>query len=133
MPRIRVRTLMIVVAVVALLLAAIEPCRRWHRRWSFHRAEAATFARMEAQERRNAERERAASIDREAIRAGLMKDPGFVARPPAEREKVVDGVAGFHEQRAEQSLAAARRWAEQRAGSESAAFWAFDPFAPDVR
>jgi Tfp pilus assembly protein PilE len=132
MPRFRIRTLMIVVAVVALLLAAIGPCRQWYRRWSFHRAEAVRFAKLEAQERLNTERERAFSADRGAIRARSMTMPHFAASPPGEREKFIDRVVEFHEQTAEQSQAAARRWAEQRKGSEAAAFWAFDPFAPDA-
>jgi hypothetical protein len=132
MPRFRVRTQMIAVAVVALLLAAIGPGRQVYRRWSYHRAQAATFARLESKELQNAEQERTASADREAIRADLIKLRDFVAKDSEGRERVIDRVAESHKFQAEQALGAARSWAQKRRDSETAAFWAFDPFAPDA-
>src|SRR4051794_36899225 len=119
MPRFRVRTLMIAVAVVALLLAAIGPGRQWYRRWSYHRAQAAAFARLESKELLNADRERAASADREAIRADLIKLRDFVAKDSEGREWVIDRVAESHKFQAEQALGAARSWAQKRRDSES--------------
>lgn len=131
MPRFRVRTLMIAVAVVALMIAAIGPAKQWYRRWSYHRSEAARFARFEAKERSNHTRENQAA-DREAVRRGLMASPEFAKRPTDQQERIVNSVVEFHRHNAAQSLAAARSWAEKRKDSESASFWAFDPFAPDV-
>jgi hypothetical protein len=132
LPRFRVRTLMITVAVVALLLAAIGPGRQWYRRWSYYRSESAMFARLEGTARMDHARESQASADREAIRLGLMKSPEFAAMSTDERERIIDNVVASHRQQAEQALAAARSWAEKRRDSETAAIWAFDPFAPDV-
>jgi hypothetical protein len=131
MPRFRVRTLMIAVAVVAIIMAAIGPASQWYRRWSYHRSEAARFARLEAKERSNHARENQAA-DREAVRQGLMASLEFTNRPADEQERIVDHVVEFHRRSAAQSLAAARSWAEKRKDSELASFWAFDPFAPDV-
>lgn len=132
MPRFRVRTLMIAVAVVALLIAAIGPGRQWYRRWKHHRAQAAIYARLEGSARTDHAKEGGAAADREAIRRGLMQKPDFAARVSDEQERIIDNVVGFHKHRAEQSLAAARSWAEKRRDSETAAFWAFDPFAQEV-
>jgi hypothetical protein len=132
MPRFRVRTLMIAVAVVAILLAAIGPGRQWYRRWSYHRSEGARFARLEAAERSTHARENQAAADREAVRQGLRNSPEFANRATDEQERIVDNVVEFHRHNAAQSLGAARSWAEKRKDSESASFWAFDPFAPDV-
>ena len=132
MPRFRVRTLMIAVAVVALFLGSIGPGRRWYRRWSYHHAQAVMYARAEATELRNNARERRAAADKAAIRTGLMKTPDFAARGADEQERLIANVVAFHQQQAVQSRAAARSWSEKRRDSETAAFWAFDPFAPDV-
>lgn len=132
MPRFRVRTLMIAVAVVALLITAIGPVKHCYRRWTFHRAQAALYARFEAKERTNHARESRRSADREAIRRGLVRSPDFVAQGAERQEKMVDNGVAYHRQYAAQSLAAARGWAEKRSDCETAAAWAFDPFAPDV-
>ena len=123
---------MIAVGVVALLLGSIGPGRQWYRRWSYHRNEAAMFARFEATERLNHTRERRAAGDRGKIRAGLMRTREFVVHGASEQERMIDNVVAFHRQRAEMSLAAARSWAEKRRDRETAAFWCWDPFAPDV-
>jgi hypothetical protein len=95
MPRFRVRTLMIAVAVVAIMMAAIRPARQWYRRWSYHRAEAARFAQFEAKERSNYTKEDQAA-DREAVRQGLMASLKFANRPTDEQERIVDNVVEFH-------------------------------------
>jgi hypothetical protein len=132
LPRFRLRTLMIAVAVVAITLASIAPGRQWYRRWSYHRAEAARFAMMEARERTSHARELQAAADREAVRQGLLTSPGFANRPTDEQERIVDNVVESHRRFAAQCLAAARSWAEKRKDSELASFWAFDPLAPNV-
>jgi hypothetical protein len=132
MPRFHVRTLMIAVGVVALLLGSIEPGQRWYRRWTFYRDQAAVYSRLEGTERRNYARESRASADREAIRRGLMTTQGFAVKSPEEIDRAVDRTVAFHRQQAAQSLAAARDWAEKRRDCETAAFWCWDPFAPDV-
>ncbi len=132
MPRFRVRTLMFAVGVVALILGSIRPGRQWYRRWSYHRSEAAIFARFERTERLNHARELQAAADRGKIRAGLMKTPEFVARGANEQERIIKNIIAFHRQQAGMSLAAARQWAQKRRDRETAAYWCWDPFAPDV-
>ena len=130
MPRFLVRTLMIATALVAVLLTLIGPIGRWSRRVAYHRSQAAVFARLEAKEILNHTAESAAAANREGIRAGLIAGQGFASH--AEEEAAVDRLVESHKQRAAQSQAAARRWAENRRDSETAAWWAFDPFAPGV-
>jgi hypothetical protein len=132
MARFRVRTLMIAAAFPALLLASIGPGRQWYRRWSYHRSQAAVFARLEGTERRNVARSRQSATDRGAIRSWLIDTQGFAGKSPQEVDRAIDRAAETHRQQADQSLAAANRWAEQRRDSETAAFWSWDPFAPDV-
>jgi hypothetical protein len=126
--RFRVRTLMIAVGVAALLLASIGPARSWYRRWTYHRAQATIYARLEGTERGNYARESRTSADREAIRRGLMATRDFAEKSPQDVDRVVE----YHRQQAAQSLAAARSWAEKRRDCETAALWCWDPFAPDV-
>jgi hypothetical protein len=123
---------MIAVAVVALLLAAIGPGRQWFRRWSYYRSQAAMFARAERKARADHALATGASTDREAIRRGLLKTPDFVGSSAGEQERIVENVVEYHRQRAAQANAAAKSWAEKRRDCETAAIWAFDPFAPDV-
>ncbi len=132
MRRFRVRTLMIVVAVIAVLLASVEPVRRVYRRWSYHRSQVARYRLLEGIEYSNNDRERKAAIDREAMASELMKTPLFVDKNPAAREKVISAMVRYHEQLAEQSLNSARRWARDRRDSETAMWWCWDPFAPDA-
>ena len=132
MLRFRVRTLMIAVAIVALLLAAIGPGRQWYRRWSYHRAEAKRFAKFEAKERQNYEQERQRSENPEGIKSWLVNTQGFAGKSPQEIDRAVGQTVEYHKERAAQSLSAAKRWAVQRGDSETAAFWAFDPFAPNA-
>ena len=68
--RFRVRTLMVIVALAALLMGSVGPGRRWYRRWSYHRSQATLFARLEGKERLESRRGCRAGSDREAISAG---------------------------------------------------------------
>jgi hypothetical protein len=123
---------MIVVALVGVLLGAIGPGMKWHRRWRYHRSEAAMFGRLESTERVIYAREGRLAADREAVRRQLMTGVEFASRPSADQERIVDQAVEFHRQNAASSRAAMRSWAEKRKDSETAAFFAFDPFAPDV-
>jgi len=108
MPRFRIRTLMIAVAIVALAIAAIGPGVAGYRRWAYHRADAVRYAKLEAQELLNQAKERAASNDREAIRADLEKAGEFRGKSREEQEAIIERVAEFHRRQADQSLAAVR-------------------------
>ena len=130
--RFRVRSLMFAVGVVALFLGSMRPGRQWYRRWSYHRSQAAMFARFEGRERLNHTRELQSAADRGPIRTGLMKTPEFGARGASEQERIIDNVVAFHKERAGMALASASQWALKRRDSETAAYWCWDPFAPDV-
>lgn len=97
--RVRVRTLMIAVALTALGIGSVGPGRQWYRRVSHYRAQAAVYARLEQSERLRGETELKAAADRAAIRAWLMNTPGFAGRSPEDQERAVDRVAGSHERR----------------------------------
>lgn len=132
MPRVHVRTLMIAVGVVALVLGSIGPGRRSYRRWTYHRAQAALYARLEATERTNHARESRAAADRESIRRALILDSRLAGKGPQEVDRAVDRTIAHHRRQADQALAAARSWAEKRQDCETAALWCWDPYAPDV-
>jgi hypothetical protein len=132
MPRFRVRTLMIAVGVVALILGSIGPGRRAYRRWTYYLAQAAIYARLEGSARKDYARESLAAADRESVRRALIRDPSLAGKDPREVDRSVDRTIAHHRQQAEQSLAAARSWAEKRKDCETAALWCWDPFAPDV-
>jgi hypothetical protein len=123
---------MIAVGVIALILGSVGPGRRWYRRWTYHRAQAAVYARLERTERANHARERQASSDRELIRRGLIRTPGIAGKSPRDIDRAVDRAVAYHHSRAEEALAAAGGWAEKRRDCETAALWCWDPFAPDV-
>jgi hypothetical protein len=132
MPRFRIRTLMIAVGVIALILGSIGPDRRSSRRWTYHRAQVAIYARLEGSARKVHARESLAAADRESVRRAFVRDPSFVDEDPREVDRTVDRTIAHHLVPAEQSLAAARSWAEKWKDCEAAAFWCRDPFAPDV-
>jgi hypothetical protein len=132
MPRFRVRTLMIVVALLALLMGAIGPGRRWHRRWSYHRSQAAVYGRLERQELLRTDREAKLASDRGAIRSALMRSPEFAATSPEGLERAVNATVSFHQSQSKEARAAATRWEEKRQLEETAALWCWDPFAPEV-
>jgi hypothetical protein len=132
MRRIRIRTLMLIVAVLALLLGSVGPGQRSYRRWSFYRSQAAVFARLEQSERLRASQELKLSADREAIRATLEKSPGFESRSPADQETAINIAVEFHRLQSTEARLASQRWAEKRWDCETAALWCWDPYAPDV-
>jgi hypothetical protein len=133
MRSIRIRTLMILVAVAALLMGSIGPGLRWHRRWSVHRSRAATYAHFEKLERLRENREQILSVDREAIRATLRNTPDFDTKSPVDQDRAIDAVVMFHRLQSKEARLAAARCEENRRECETAAFWSWDPFAPDVR
>src|SRR4051812_29898170 len=96
MRRIRVRTMMILVAGLAVLMGSVGPGYRVLRRWSFYRSQAAVYARLEQSERLRESRERIISADREATRATLMNSPDFETKSPADQEKAIDAAVEFH-------------------------------------
>jgi hypothetical protein len=129
---IRVRTLMMLVAVLAVLLGSVGPGRRTYRRWSFYRSQAAVYARLEKNERLRESREQNTSADRDAIRATLKKSPGFESRSPTDQETAINSAVEFHRLESKEARLAAERWAEKRRDCETAALWCWDPYAPDV-
>jgi hypothetical protein len=126
--RIRLRTLMILVAVVAVLLASVEPGRRW----SYHRSQALRFGKFEQKEYANEASEKKLAANRVAIRKTLTGLRDFDAMTPERQEQAIDAAVISHRWRSKQSRAAAAQWEEQRRMSETAAAWTWDPFAPDV-
>jgi Tfp pilus assembly protein PilE len=132
MRRMRVRTLMIVVAVVGLLLGAVGPGRAWYRRWTYHRAQAAVFGRMEVAERLRAALERRLSIHRTTTAESLLRKPDFASKSLEERERIIDATIEFHRVQYAQAEKAAGEWEEKRLLEETAAWWCWDPFAPEV-
>jgi hypothetical protein len=132
-PRFRVRTLMIVVGVIAFILGAIGPGRQAYRRWTYHRDQIARFAKFESRERAREASEANLASDREAIRTTLMTTPKFSDMSPEELEKNIDAHVTFHRSTSKQAKLAAEQWAEQRRTSEVAIWSSLDPFAPEVR
>lgn len=130
MPRFRVRTLMISVAVLALLMGLVGPGREWYRRWSYHRSQAAVYGRLEQNERLRTDLEAKLASDREAIRADLVKSPELAGKSPGELEKAVDATVSFHQFQSRQARRAAADWEEKRRLEETAALWSWDPYAP---
>jgi uncharacterized membrane protein YccC len=132
MPRFRVRTLMISVAVVALLLGSIGPGKRGYRRWSYYRSQVAMYSQLEMRERLNRERELINAADRTAIKFRLINSQGLAGKSPQDVDRAIDRVVAFHKQQAAQALDAADRWGRNKRDSRTAAMWCWDPFAPDV-
>jgi hypothetical protein len=132
MPRFRVRTLMIAVGVVALLLGMIEPGRQLYRRWSYHRSQAGWCWRLEQRELVRAEQEELLSTKRHSIRATLMQSKDFVVRSPANQDRIIESTVQFHQSQSKEARRAADGWAEKRRLEETAAWWCWDPYAPDV-
>jgi hypothetical protein len=132
MRRIRIRTLMLVVAALAMLLGSVGPARRSYQRWSFYRSQAAVFARLEQRERLRASREQNLSADREAVRATLMKAPEFESKTSGYQEAWINATVISHQLQSKEARLAAARWAEKRRDCETAALWCWDPYAPDV-
>jgi hypothetical protein len=132
MRRIRLRTLMIIVAICALLMGSVGPGRRWYRRWSYHRSQAVRFGKFEQKERAIEASEINLAADREAIKATLMKTAKFGAMTSEDQGKAIDAAVVSHRWRSKQARAAAAQWEDQRRMSETAALWSWDPFAPDV-
>ena len=132
MPRFRVRTLMIVVAVLALLMGSVGPGRQWYRRWSYHRSQAAVYGRLEQRERSRTDQEARLASDREAIRATLTRSPEFAGKSSEELERAVNNAVSFHQYLSKQAQRTAADWEEKRRLEETAAFWCWDPYAPDV-
>jgi hypothetical protein len=132
MPRFQVRTLMLAVAIMALLMGSVGPGRVWYRLWTYHRSQAAVYARLESKERLRTTQEETLASDRGAIRSTLAKSPEFAARSPVELERAVDAMARFHQDQSRQAHVAADQWEEKRRLEETAALWCWDPFAPDV-
>jgi hypothetical protein len=131
-PRYRVRTLMIVVAVLALLMGSVGPGRQWYRRWSYHRSQAAVYGRLEQRERSRTDQEAKLASDREVIRATLTRSPEFAGKSSGELERAVNTAINFHQYRSKQARRAALDWEEKRRLEETAALWCWDPFAPNV-
>jgi hypothetical protein len=132
MCRIRVRTLMMVVAVLAVLMGAVGPVRRTYRRWSFYHSQAAVYARVEQSERLRASREQIIAADLNAKRKTLKSSPDFEARSSAELETAIDAMVEFHLLKSKEARRTADRCQENRWQNETAALWCWDPFAPDV-
>jgi hypothetical protein len=132
MPRFRVRTLMIVVGIIALLLGLIGPARQWYRRWSYHRSQVAWIWRLEQAELIRADQEQLLATKRAAIRATLMTTPDFAAKSPADQENVINTTVQYHQTLSNEARVAAERWREKRRLEETAACLFWDPYAPDV-
>jgi hypothetical protein len=130
--RFRVRTLMIVVAAVAGLLAAKRYGEESYRRWCYYQDEAASLAVLEAKGWAGYAQEIQAASDREAIRRSWMASRGFADRSAREQEETIENTVNSYRRFAADALAAARHCAEQRKECERAAFWAFSPFSPSV-
>ena len=97
MPRFRVRTLMIVVAVLALLMGSVGPGRQWYRRWSYHRSQAAVYGRLEQRERSRTDQEAKLASDREAIRTTMTRSAEFAGKSSGELERAVNNAVNFHQ------------------------------------
>jgi hypothetical protein len=123
---------MIAVGVVALFLGSIGPSRQLFRRWSYHRGQAAWLGRMEQRELLRAERERILSTDRDAIKLTLLNSPDFPGKNPEDQEKIIDATVMFHRSESKEAQRAAEEWREKRRLEETASWWCWDPFAPDV-
>ena len=132
MRRIRVRTMMMLVAVLAVLMGSVGPGRRSYRRWSFYRSQAAVYGRLEQSERLRESRELKLLAHSEAVRARLMKEPEFQSNPSGHHQKVINDTVEFHRSQGQEARLAAQRWADQRRDCETAALWCWDPYAPDV-
>jgi hypothetical protein len=132
MRRIRLRTLMILVAVLAVLMGSVGPGLRTYRRWSFYHSRASFHRRFEQSERLRASQEQKIAADREALRATLMKSTEFATRRPADLEAAMNAEVEFHRLQSKEARRAAERSAEQWRDCETAAFWCWDPYAPDV-
>ena len=129
---IRIRTIMIAVALLALLMGLVGTGRRCYRRWSYHRSQAAWCWGIEQQELLRAEQEQLLWTKREAIRETLMKSRDFAARSQADQEKIINATVRFHQSLSEQARLSAERWEERRQMEETATWWCWDPYAPDV-
>jgi hypothetical protein len=131
-PRFRVRTLMIAVGVIALLLASIEPGWKAYRRWSYHRSQAAWCWRLEQAERVRADTEQGLAVNLDAIKATLMQSPDFAAKSEPDRRNMMDREAKFHQNQSDEARISADRWADRRSDEETAAWFCWDPYAPDA-
>src|SRR3954468_17061425 len=98
MPRIRIRTLMFLVAIVGILMGSVGPGRVWYRHWRHHRFQAAVYGRLEQTERLRTDQEAKLATDRGALRSALSSSPEFTARSPEELERAVDATVSFHQQ-----------------------------------
>jgi hypothetical protein len=132
MRRLRIRTLMLVVAALAVLLGSVGPARRAYRRWSFCRSQAAVYSRLEKKERLRASREQNLSADREAVRTTLMKAEDFQSKSSGQQEARINATVAFHQSQSKEARLAAERWAEKRRDCEVAALWCWDPYAPEA-
>jgi hypothetical protein len=131
MPRFRVRTLMIAVAAVALVLGSINPGWKAYRRWSYHRSQAAWCWRLEQAELRRADQEERLATRVDAIKAQLLGSPEFAERSPPEQERITSNVIGFHQSQRDQARVSAAIWKDRRRDEETAAWFCWDPYAPD--
>jgi hypothetical protein len=128
----RIRTMMILVAALAVLMGSVGPGLRTYRRWSFHHSRASFYRRFEQSERLRSSREQKNAADLEALTATLMKSPELATSRPADLEAAMNAEVEFHRRQSKEARPAAERSVEEWWNCETAALWCWDPYAPDV-
>lgn len=124
MIRIRLRTMMILVAVAAgMIAAAIGPVRRWYdgRLWHFQHVE--LYRQLESKIMRAFARDQRLAKDRDAIRARWMSSDDFARKSEVQKEAEIDKLIKMYFDKNKRRLEITASFATGPRKAERCAIW----------